>query len=277
MRFSKTLVSLLSAALLGGVALEAQAHRAWIVPSATVLSGEEPWVTFDAAISNTLFHADHAPMRLEGISVVQPDGQPGPIENGHTGKYRSTFDLVLKRPGTYRIATASGGLMARWEDEKGQRQMWPGRGQPANDKDFARAVPAKARNLEVSRSWRRMETFVTAGAPSTGALKPTGEGLELDFITHPNDLFAGETAEFRLLFNGAPAAGAKVSVIPGAMRYRNQQDDIELTADKDGRIQITWPAAGMYWLNASYQSDKATPPATRSMGSYTATFEVLPE
>ena len=32
--------------------LSAQAHRAWMLPSATVLSGEEPWITVDAAVSN---------------------------------------------------------------------------------------------------------------------------------------------------------------------------------------------------------------------------------
>lgn len=277
MRFSKSFMSLFSLVLLSGAAVEAQAHRAWVVPSSTVLSGEEAWVTFDAAISNTLFHADHAAMRLEGVSVVQPDGKAGAIENGHTGKYRSTFDLQLKQPGTYKVATASGGLMARWEDAEGNRKMWPGRGQAANEKDFSKAVPKDARNLQVSRNWRRMETFVTAGAPTTGALKTTGEGLELEAITHPNDLFAGESAEFRLLFNGAPAAGAKVTVIAGAMRYRNQQEEIELTADKEGRIKITWPNAGMYWLSASYRDDKAAPPATQRSGSYTATFEVLPE
>ncbi len=33
----------------------ALAHRMWILPSSTVLSGMEAWATFDAAISNTLF------------------------------------------------------------------------------------------------------------------------------------------------------------------------------------------------------------------------------
>lgn len=34
----------------------AEAHRAWMLPSATVLSGDDPWVTVDAAISNDLFY-----------------------------------------------------------------------------------------------------------------------------------------------------------------------------------------------------------------------------
>ena len=46
--------------------LSAQAHRAWMLPSATVLSGEEPWITVDAAVSNDLFYFEHVPMRQIG-------------------------------------------------------------------------------------------------------------------------------------------------------------------------------------------------------------------
>src|SRR5690606_6924417 len=70
----------------------AQAHRMWMTPSATVLSGEEAWVTVDAAVSNTLFHPDHVPMRLDSVTVVAPDGSIQAPENPSTGKYRSVFD-----------------------------------------------------------------------------------------------------------------------------------------------------------------------------------------
>ncbi|MFA5495363.1 MAG: DUF4198 domain-containing protein [Porticoccaceae bacterium] len=257
--------------------LAAEAHRAWIVPAATVLSGDDPWVTFDAAISNDIFHADHAAMRIEGLSVVAPDGGAAALENGHTGKYRSTFDLNLKQPGTYKVFTASGGLGARWEDADGQRRFWPGRGETANAADFEKSVPKDAKNLEVSYNWRRIETFVTAGAPTDTVLKPDNKGLELVPVTHPNDLFAGEEAEFRLLIDGEPAAGAKVTVIPGGMRYRDGQEAIDVETAADGSFTVTWPDAGMYWLSASYRDGKAQPPATVRSGSYVATFEVLPQ
>lgn len=257
--------------------LAAEAHRAWIVPAATVLSGDDPWVTFDAAISNDIFHADHAAMRIEGLSVTAPDGSAVAVENGHMGKYRSTFDLNLKQAGTYKVFTASGSLGARWQDADGQRQFWPRRGEIADPADFDKSVPKDAENLEVSYNWRRIETFVTAGAPTDAALKPANQGLELVPVTHPNDLFAGEEAEFRLLIDGEPAVGAKVTVIPGGMRYRDGQEAIDVETDNDGNFAVSWPEAGMYWLNASYRDDKAQPPATVRSGSYVATFEVLPQ
>lgn len=274
---SKTLKSLCVLALGASLVLPAQAHRGWIVPSATVLSSDDAWVTFDAAISNTLFHPDHFPMRADGLTVTAPNGDTVEVENLHSGKYRTVFDLNLTQPGTYKIGTASGGLSARWENEQGERQMWPGRGQTANDAEFDQNVPQDAKNLQVSYSWRRMETFVTSGEPTDAVLKPSNQGLELVPVTHPNDLFAGEEAEFQLLIDGEPAVGAKVTVIAGNMRYRNSQNEMETEADSEGVFRITWPEAGMYWLSASYSDDKAKPPATLRTGSYVATFEVLPE
>ena len=52
----------------------ANAHRQWMLPSSTVLSGNDPWITVDAAVSNDLFYFDHVPMRLEGVAVIAPDG-----------------------------------------------------------------------------------------------------------------------------------------------------------------------------------------------------------
>ncbi len=51
------------------VSFSASAHRAWLLPSSTVLSGEEAYVTFDAAISNTIFHPDHFAMNASNLVV----------------------------------------------------------------------------------------------------------------------------------------------------------------------------------------------------------------
>lgn len=273
-RFLKPLLAGLTAAL--ALSAPAHAHRAWILPSATVLSGDSPYITVDAAISNTLFHPDHHALAVSGISVTAPDGTEVELLNAAQGRYRSTFDVQLAQEGTYRIARASEGLRAFWVDEEGNRKMWPGRGQQANEAEFASAVPKDAKNLTVMRSAFRVETFVTAGAPTSDNLKPTGKGMELVALTHPNDLFATEQANFQLLIAGEPAAGAEIEVVPGGMRYRNSQEAITVTADSEGKFSVTWPEAGMYFMEASYRDDKAAAPATERRGSYAATFEVLP-
>ncbi|MFZ5756470.1 MAG: DUF4198 domain-containing protein [Pseudomonadota bacterium] len=256
--------------------LSAEAHRSWILPSATVLSGNEPWVTFDAAVSNDIFHADHNPLRLDGLKALAPDGTEATLENLATGKFRTVFDLQLKKPGTWKVFTATSGLTARWE-ENGQRKSWPPRGTVATQEGFDRDVPKNADKLEVTWSARRLETFVTAGKPSDTVLRPVNSGLELVPVTHPNDLFAGETATFRFLIDGKPAEGVKVEVVSGGRRYRNSEDAIALVSDRDGAVKITWPAAGQYWLEADYEDANAPKPASKRTGRYVASFEVLPQ
>ncbi|HEY7884060.1 MAG TPA: DUF4198 domain-containing protein, partial [Cellvibrionaceae bacterium] len=239
MKFSLKLVTVFSLLML--LPLSSHAHRAWILPGATVLSSDDPWVTFDAAISNDIFHADYFPMRVDSVQVLSPAGNNAELQNVHTGKYRTNFDLNLTERGTYRVFTASQGLRARWETEAGEHRGWPGRGESYSEEGFAKNVPANAKNLQVTEFSRRMETFVTAGAPTEEVLKPSGKGLELVALTHPNDLFSGEAAQFQFVINGEPAVGATVEIIPGGMRYRNSQDALELVTDAAGKITVKWP------------------------------------
>ena len=225
----------------------AQAHRQWMMPSSTTLSGTDSWVTVDAAVSNDLFYFEHVPMRTDGIMVTQPDGSAGKIENAATGKYRSTFDVHLTQPGTYRIANASTNVMGSYMLNGKQERLPRG---TTKDK-LASVIPAGATDVQVAEASNRNEIFVTLGAPSTGIFKPTGSGIELVPVTHPNDLVSGESATFQFLLDGKPAAGLKVTVIPGGIRYRDALGQMDLVADKDGKVAINWAQPGLYWLNAS--------------------------
>ena len=253
----------------------ANAHRAWIKPDATVLSKENAWVTFDAAISNEIFARDYVAFRLDAVKAYAPNGEEISLLNSFTGKTRSVFDLQLTQPGTYKVVQATSNLQARWVDDNGERQFWPGRGVVPKAGDFERQVPKQANNLEVSEFSRRVETFVTNGMPTETVLLPTNKGLELVPITHPNDLYAGETAQFELLINGEPAAGAEITVIQEGMRYRAQQNEITLTSDTNGEFSVAWPSAGQYFIEINYQDDRGQAPATVRKGSYSAVFEVL--
>jgi uncharacterized GH25 family protein len=265
------ITSVLAIALAAALPLSAHAHKAWLLPSATVLPADAPWITVDGAVSNDLFYFNHVPLRTDGLSITTPDGSKLEPQNAHTGKYRSVFDVQLVQQGTYRIALVNHGLAASWE-ENGAPRRWRG-----NPEAFAKEVPKDAKNLQVTQSASRVETFVTSGAPTTDVLKPTGKGLELVAVTHPNDLFAGDTANFKLLIDGEPAVDAKVEIVAGGTRYRDAQQEILVATDKDGSFSVTWPAPGMYWLETSVQDDKASPPATQRRASYVATLEVLPQ
>ncbi len=269
---------LIAAAALVSVPAALSAHRMWMLPSGTVFSDTSGWVTVDAAVSNDLFFFDHQPLRLDGVKVWQPDGSEGVLQNGATGRYRSVFDVRLDKPGTWKIGTQSNAVMGSFKVDGVEKRLGrrgppqPGAPAPLTVAD----IPANATDVKLAETSTRNEIFVTAGAPTTTVFRPTGKGLEFAPVTHPDELVAGETATFRFLVDGKPAPGLKVTIIPGGKRYRNDEGARELSTGADGVLSVTWPAAGMYWLNATLTDAKATTPrATERRMSYVTTLEVL--
>ena len=244
------------------------AARAWILPSQTIVANSGGWVAFDAASADDLFSVNQGALTLEQLVITTPDAVAIEPQNPAKGRSRSIFDLELRKTGTYRVALAGDTVMARWEEE-GKPKRW--RGTPA---EMAKGIPANAAKLEVEQMQRRIETYVTVGTPSD--VKAVGAGLELVPLTHPNDLYSGEAARFKFLLDGKPAKDLDVEIVAGGTRYRDAPDEIRLKTDKDGVITVTWPAAGMFWVDASVEDENATVPNVKKRhATYNATFEVL--
>lgn len=249
----------------------ASAHRAWMLPSTFTLSGDEQWVTVDAAASNGLFVADHNALRIDSLVVTAPDGSPVEPQNAMKGRYRSVFDVKLDQQGTYSLSIGGAGYSASW-NEGGETKRWRG----TLEELEAEGIAAKP-GAEITRSIRRNQTFVTLGTPTESVFATEGTGLELKPVTHPNDVFAGEDVTFQFLLAGKPAPDVAVQIIRGDHRYRNSEDALDLTTGADGTVTFVPDVAGAYWLEAEITSDGTLDgkPIKERM-AYIATFEALP-
>lgn len=294
---AQTMISKAFALLVGASALAlpmtASAHRQWLLPVATTYSGEDPWASIDAAVSNDLFFPDHFPIQLAQIKVTAPDGKAGPIEHGITARYRSTFDVHLTQPGTWRIGTEGFNVMGSFKVDGVEKRVGRRPGPPAGamgpvgapggapgrapvESVALDAIPANATDLKLTEAISRNEIFITRGAPTTNLFKPSGKGLEFDPLTHPDDLVANEPGKFRFLIDGQPAKGLKLTVIPGGKRYRDAEGGYDVMTDANGVATVKWTGAGMYWMTISATDNKpATPRATERRMTYTATVEVM--
>lgn len=259
----------------------AHAHRTWLLPSATVVSGKEPQVSVDAAVSEDLFEYDTNSLALDGLSIVAPDGSKLAAENLGTTRRRSSFDVKLTQPGTYRIVNFNETASASYKIG-GETKRWRG-----SLDALAKEVPANAEELQVTRMQNRVETYVTndnkadnkADPKTSKAFTPQGSGLELIPLTTPTDLSAGDSSSFRLLLDGKPAADTDVTILRGGNRYRYKLGEIALKTDAQGQFSVKWPEAGRYWIGASAggrgPGGTAAQPARRA--SLSATVEVLPQ
>jgi hypothetical protein len=290
---------LIAAAALIAVSTPSLAHRGWMLPSATIFSGAEDWVTVDAAASNDLFFPDHRPMQLGGVKVWAPDGSEGKIANPSTGNVRSTFDVQLNKPGTWKIGTAQSGVGGTFKVDGVEWRLGgrrgpppgaaPGQGAPGGPNmnqagpgpaprfvNSIDEIPANATDINITETSGRNEIFATAGEPTTTVFQPTNKGLEMLPVTHPAELVRGEPSQFKFLIDGKPAQALKVTIVPGGKRYRDGDGSFEVTTGADGVATVNWPEAGMFWLNTTL-ADKS-PSIAKATGrrmSYTATLEVM--
>ncbi len=273
-RIGKTVLAL----ALATISLQAAAHRPWLLPQQTNAEGKEPYVTIDGAISEGLFDIDHQALKLDAATVTDPDGVVTPVPTPLMGKQRSSVDIKLTKNGTYKVSLVNTAVMASYK-EAGATEVKRFRGAEA---DLAKSIPAGATDVRTMRSFNRLETFVTANRASTGALKPSGSGLEMVPVTHPTEMRSGETATWRFQLDGKPLPNFALSLTPGGVKYRGVLGEQRLTTDAKGELSVKLPAAGMYWLHAAYPAAMAkgmpdTGPADVRRYSYAATLEILPE
>ena len=270
--------SLLAAVLAALLPLPAQAHRGWLIPTVAEVSGKEPWVTVQAAISEDLYVIDHVPLALDRLRITGPDGRTFAPEKIHAARQFSAADIKLPGSGTYRIALVGESAMASYR-LNGESKRWRG---PAEA--LEKEIPAHAEDLQVSTTLSRMQTWVTADKASPPADQPEGKGLEIQPLDTPTGLLAGQTTRFRLLLDGKPLPGLTLAVVPGGVRYRGILGEIAVSTDARGEFAVKWPQPQMYWISASYPprapataegQPRPAQPARRF--SVSASVEVLPE
>lgn len=260
------------ATLMAAGSIGAQAHHPWLLPSSTLVDSKDGVVAIDAASSEDLFEFDNRGLPLDGVVVTGPDGRAvTPSAINAASRHRSSFELTLEQPGTYRIANLSDGVMVSYRQAgeskrfRGTREAWE------------KARPADASEVRITRLAGRVETFVARQRPSEQPFAPANAGLELLPLDAPVDLSDGDRTRFRVLLDGKPLADAVVSLLRGGNRYRYRMGEQSLRTDAQGQFTVAWEQPGRYWLGLSHSTPGATPdspPAQRL--SYAATFEVRP-
>lgn len=260
------------AAGLLAVSLAAHAHHPWLLPSHTIVDNKDGLVAFDAAASEDLFEFDTRGLPLDGLTVAGPEGSsPSPTAINTSSRHRNSFELKLDKPGTYRVANVSGGVMVTYK-LGGETKRFRG-----TTEAWEKEKPEKAEDVRVTRLASRIETFVARERPSEKPFAPVGQGLELIPLDPPVDLSDGDRTRFRVLLDGKPLAGAEVSLLRGGNRYRYKMGEQTLRSDAQGEFAVTWAEAGRYWLGVNHNtpSDAAGAPPLRRV-SYSATLEVRP-
>jgi uncharacterized GH25 family protein len=111
---------------------------------------------------------------------------------------------------------------------------------------------------------------------SVGFDKPIGTALELVAVSNPvSELGRGSIFEVKVLFNGKPVAGHKVSFIPKGVTLQGDVDPrYEVNTDADGVASLALGQAGQWLIAAHLKDDKASGEGYKSIG-YSATIHLV--
>jgi hypothetical protein len=292
--------SIFALAVLVLAPLGVQAQIIWIATSATQIDKDvrEAYVSIDASASGEAF-VERNPVPVEALTAIDPDGNAVTLENKLAGKTRSTADLKLSKPGTYKIGIETQNVSVSYRLPPGSPNAPPAGGSsgPGGGNGMVRKqlsteefktfkLPDDATQVRITKNLRRVETFVTYDRPTTGVFKTSGVGLELIPITHPNDILPQQKASFRVLLNGKPLPDFSITAVPAGQLYRGVVKELRATTDAQGVAAFTVPDGGRYWLAASYPArgalnapaaatDPNPAPVTVDAYTYGASLEVL--
>lgn len=263
-------LGLLSLLLNLTLSTSAQAHKRWLLPTDFALSDAET-VTVDLSASNNIFYVDKA-LPLQGLRALSPAGEQLPTTNPYHGKRRSSVDVEIAQAGTHRVVLQGAPVYFMSYELPGEDKPHYARG--ALEKLKA-SVPANAQEVSYARSTALIETYISLGNTSAPPALTDLTGLSLQMVSHPNELYSDDAADFVLLLNGKPAAGKSLTVTPEGTRYRDSQQEAVFTADKAGQVQVQWQGPGRYLVEATVEEPGYGKDFAVEYYNYFLTVEVL--
>lgn len=250
------------------------AHPLWMLPSEFSLSTDEGhWITVDATASHGVFSFDKG-LSLNNVTIYRPGGEPQRMGPYFKGERRSVFDLQLNDQGTYKIELKTPeryftNFVVGGRDT--QRRIF------ANKQEAQSQLPDEAREVTTTAVQNISVFYVSQKAPTRHVLEVTGQGFEMDAVTHPSDIVVGEAAEFRFTFDGEPLADIAVEVVPHGTAFRSSRLQTDLVTDTDGRITFTPELSGPHLLSANVRFDADGVLADQAAINFLMTFEAVPQ
>jgi hypothetical protein len=293
----------LKIALLSALPVVGSAHTIspFILPEVFDTSSSQN-VSFQSALTLEKFFVPSINFKTTYL-LTDPKGQYTKINPAAELKRFNVAEFDLPTEGTYRIRTdnALGNsskyalIDGRWLRVRPVRQQMANTQQmskPEQQKTDAEKkstapqqppraisadqVPANAQILEVKNNIIA-ESFVTKGKPSAVPAL-TSKGFEVKFLTHPNELFAGESLKAQILIDGKPVPNLEIDVFKGASSYETsaQREQPHVKTNTQGEFAVKFDSSGIYLITTAYpevNSDNSKKPESEIF-TYGLTVEV---
>lgn len=231
----------------------AWAHVPYLAPAAAEPIRQR--VSLEAAFADRFF-VPEAKFDQSEFFVLTPRGVRQTPDELVMVTSRTIVDHKLTEAGTYRFSSGEryGAVFHQYQHQ--------GKQHSSRDPHFV--LPTGATLTAHFQSVTRAETYLTTGKPNRQALQPSGQGLEIAFISHPNELFAGQPLQLQLLLHGQPLANASAELM-----WTTEADEAATASvgksDPAGKVTLPVARAGRYVVQVRH---RAPAPATAKAPVY---------
>jgi hypothetical protein len=290
---------LVTIALLSALPTLSFAHTAspFLLPE--VFDSKSDNVSFQSSITVEKFFVPSRNFKTS-YQVTSPDGKTTSLNAAAELKKFNIAEFTLANEGTYRIRTkdAVGNptkyalVDGHWlrvraprpanaspmqQPQANAEQKAPQQA-PANQPPRFVAedqVPANAKTIQTT-NYYIAESFVTKGKPSPTP-QVENKGFEFKFLTHPNELYVGESLKAQVLMDGKAVPNLEVDVFKGASSYQPnaKREQPHVKTNAKGEVEVKFNEAGIYLITAAYP--EANPDNTKQPVTQTYTYSVTVE
>lgn len=242
----------------------ATAHTPYLAPgSFEPVFGK--MVTLDAAFAEKFF-VPEAAFTGSDFKITNPNGTTVAPDALSAMKTRVVVEHALEDKGTYKFSTGHRvGKIFRIYEKDGKRHVME---KPED------ALPEGAKELSFFQAVTLAETYVTKGAPDTGALTAWGKGLEIKPGTHPNEIYAGESFDFTVDFEGKPIANQQLDIFTAKGEFSPKEAVAKITTDETGAASFTPETPGVYLVRTRH---RAPAPENAAAPVYSHTYTLVLE
>lgn len=244
----------------------ASAHTAYLLPQD--FTPDDGRVTIEGAYATQFFTPTIA-LGGPDFHALAPDGARAPFASLSIVSPRTTVELPVSIPGTYRITTGEvlGPVTQMVGVDGGWRALGTGE------------VPPEGAALSSLQTVTLAEAYVTRGRPNEEPLDDAVGRLIIRPVTHPNRIARTEGFRVRLMFEGAPFPNMPL-VLYGANDIDSNLERAFVT-DANGEAVLSFDQPGNYVVAVRHRAN-APAGAGASVHSYTTSltfevFETLPE
>lgn len=192
----------------------------------------------------------------------------------------SSMSLENKVDGTYRIRGVKQGATTQFAlDEK----MWkvvitgkPVATKPASTKVIYESQLDKKNKVKTVQVTEIIETFVSRKNTSNKVFEHLHDGLDIQFLTHPNAIRANQPIHLKLIDNKKGISNLGAEVLTQTVNFsRDTKVYKEVTTDEQGNLNFTIKDKGQYLLKIDYQQPFDIKSDSLKRYKYTLSFNVI--